>query len=410
MQTGYLGMKINSISYRQPHFSGTPERLYQRPIFDYHDALAQWECLRHASYLDVHDDKFCPSNKQIREYNYSFLDKLTSPKDKLAFIQAFCEFTGFPNLEKMSKKIDEEYSSCLKEIEKEMQNGYSQGITLVRSGYDPNCSLGLRKSFTGSDIDKGYAIFDNTSAFLSDKDFADRVKGKLWSKLDQRIVSVNHPDTYPEIYTVRQINDTIDYLDKFSYKGSTPEESAKNFPINFLLTLSLKLPRFFNSSTLEKDCLDLKNSDITDPYTAAKFNRIVSMALPKNMREKVKNFAFFIETVDENLRENYPNTVLSKYYSTLYKKIMYSLFVRLSNVNQIRAWHKRIQNGYLKTKLRNREKLEQDFSSMSIDDKYALIKDIIKASSNDQSDRFSQYFKNDDDIKARYDRLLESLK
>ena len=44
------------------------------------------------------------------------------------------------------------------------------------------------------------------------------------------------------------------------------------------------------------------------------------------------------------------------------------------------------------------------------DKKYELIKEIIKYSSNDQGYRFSEYFKNDDDIANRYDRLLAALK
>ncbi len=47
---------------------------------------------------------------------------------------------------------------------------------------------------------------------------------------------------------------------------------------------------------------------------------------------------------------------------------------------------------------------------MELNQKYELIKDIIKYSSNDQSDKFSQYYKNDDDIDARYKHLLESLR
>ena len=64
----------------------------------------------------------------------------------------------------------------------------------------------------------------------------------------------------------------------------------------------------------------------------------------------------------------------------------------------------------MKTKLRNRMQLEKDFYKMTINDKYDLIKDVIKSSSNDQCDeRFSHLFKNDDDIANRYKPLLDKL-
>ena len=47
---------------------------------------------------------------------------------------------------------------------------------------------------------------------------------------------------------------------------------------------------------------------------------------------------------------------------------------------------------------------------MSTDERYELIKDMVKYSSDDQSSRFSKYFKNDDDIKDRYKSLLDALK
>ena len=87
-----------------------------------------------------------------------------------------------------------------------------------------------------------------------------------------------------------------------------------------------------------------------------------------------------------------------------------SLFANNSNVTQVEAWQNKINNGYLKSKLRNRIKLESDFYSMTTDTKYDLIKDVIKYCTDDQSSKFSQYFKNDDNIANRYDELLQSLK
>ena len=46
---------------------------------------------------------------------------------------------------------------------------------------------------------------------------------------------------------------------------------------------------------------------------------------------------------------------------------------------------------------------------MDTETKYDLIKDIIKYGTDEQSSRFIHFFKNDDDIAHRYDKLLKSL-
>ena len=144
----------------------------------------------------------------------------------------------------------------------------------------------------------------------------------------------------------------------------------------------------------------------TDPYIAGKFNRkLAKEILFADEREKAKNFAFFIETVKANRwKDDFDKT------ENIFNKISNSPFVNSSNVTQVEAWKEKINEGYLKRKLQNREKLESDFFRMTTDTKYELIKDIIKSASEDQSNRFSEYFKNDDDISQRYKKLLNALK
>ena len=95
---------------------------------------------------------------------------------------------------------------------------------------------------------------------------------------------------------------------------------------------------------------------------------------------------------------------------SIFTAIKISPFVKNSNVTQVEAWLNKINGGYMKSKLRNRMALESDFYSMSTDTKYDLIKDVIKYCTDDQSSRFSKYFKNDDDIANRYEKLLQSLR
>lgn len=388
---------INVVSDYQPKnrsFKGNPERLYYGLIKDYQDALFVWERLKSAKYLDVHSDKLSPFNKKIRAMNYSFLDQLTSVFDKSQFIQAFCEFTKFPNLGMISQNIDATFQRCLAQLSRSLNSTcYSaKPYNIIDSGYDTTCSLGLKKAFPGSDLDKGYIIIEGNHPCYSDETIVNEFKGGLWNNLDQRIVSLNHPETYPDVYTRNQVLSMLSKMD-FATSILMVKELLKKKPLFWGL---------FGSTNKYPDSI---KSNETDPYNAAILNRDLAMTLPTSEREGAKNFAFFIETVLSNLRK-YPAGKVDE----LFTKIKTSVFAQKSNVTQNSAWQRRINNGYLKTKLRRREQLERDFALMDVNEKYELIKDIIKSSSNDQTSRFAQFFTNDDDISGRYERLLNSLR
>ncbi|MBQ7125747.1 hypothetical protein IJO12_01525 [bacterium] len=387
-----LAEQVPTINNKATSFKGTPLRAPQIPIKDYSDAIRSWEYLRHAKYLDVHDDKFHPSNKYIREANYSFLDKLNDNIDKYMFIGKFCEFTGFPNLRKVSDKIHKTFIDCVNRASTELSSKiYDDRYTILDAGYDPTCSLGIKKAFPGSDLDKGYIIIEGCNSSYGDNNACNEIKGYLWENLDQRIVSLNHPDTAVDVYTEDQISDTLNWLNPI----------AEN--LNLINTLRLFLPHNYIGYQLNE-----LFKDPLDPYEAAEFNREIKFKLHgSSEKEKAKNFAFFIETVRENL-ENENDYI--KFHKDLFNDIKESEFATHSNVTQIPAWKQKIAHGYKKQKLINRERLENDFYKMETDKKYELIKEIIKYSSNDQGHRFSEYFKNDDDIANRYDRLLAALK
>ncbi|MBR1776504.1 hypothetical protein IJ750_05480 [bacterium] len=398
------------------NFKGRPEKIGYASIRGWEDAIKHWEMLKNAKFLDVHSDKEFPYYKSIREDNYSFLEKLKSYTDKSEFIQRFCAFTGFPNLREVSTKIDSTFTECAQNAARSLNyTTYGYPYKIVDSGYDPTCSVGLKKAFPGSDLDKGYVIIEGGSPYISDNDAINIFKGKLWETLDQRIVSLNHPETAIEVQTVPQIKSKIQKLDEitknFLDKGLNTIGAATGAVIGNLLLgpfgvpLGLAFGALINSGMTDK-YIKIKASDETNPYWAGEFNREIAKQLNSSEeRENAKNFAFFIETVEANLKLNSKGK-----YADIFTMIKESPFVLNSNVTQIAAWLERINGGYLKTKLRNREKLEKDFKSMATNEKYELVKDVIKSSSNDQSSKFSKYFKNDDDIKGRYDRLLDALR
>ena len=384
-----------------PCFNGTPQRITGISVKNYQDALKFWENLRYAKFLDAHCNSYY--DKSIRADNYSFLDKLTSYSDKSGFVEKFCDFTGFPNLRTISNKIDSTFKACISNISRSLNSqDRTYGYDIIDWGYDPTCSLGLRKAFPGSDLDKGYVILRGSASEseYTDKNIVDNFKGRLWDDLDQRIVSLNHPDTYPSVYTRAQIKSILSKLDK----------KAKEIGIELKTKVCLAILQSLTPVT--RVALELlakyyeKKGYPTDPYVAGKFNRQIAKKLQcSSDREEAKNFAFFIETVMANYqRDSYGKN------DSLFSTINNSLFARHSNVTQVGAWQDKIDRGYMKSKLRNRMKLESDFYSMSTDTKYDLVKDVIKYGTDDQSSRFSEYFKNDDDIANRYEKLLENLR
>lgn len=390
-------------------FNGTPQRVPKMTVKNYQDALKCWEYLQHAKYLDAHKNSFY--DKMIRAENYSFLDKITSNYDKMQFVNKFCEFTNFPFLKKISDKIDSTFQACINKIANDSNYGNKGAYSIVDSGYDPTCSLGLKKSFPGSDLDKGYIILEGNSPWQSDDEVVMQFKGKLWEDLDQRIVSLNHPDTFPSVYTKSQVNSILDSLDAKARDIESSLNLKRGAGLFLGITaMSLLGPLgIIGGSALAGAVLAKvfnKQADTVNPYEAAKFNRKIAEKISSSeKREEAKNFAFFIEIVKANLdRNSYGKQ------DSIFTRIKESLFVQNSNVTQVEAWQKRINNGYLKSKLRNRENLESDFNRMSDDTKYELVKDIIKYMTDDQSGRFSEYFKNDDDIANRYEPLLNSLR
>ena len=408
-----MNIQISALNFNyqaKKSFKGTPQRIYGDVIHDYHDAIRFWENLRFAKYLDAHDNSYY--DKSIRADNYSFLDKLTSYFDKAGFVENFCNFTGFPKLSVISNKINTTFKTCINNIANELNYyEYSSPYNIVDAGYDPTCSLALNMAFPGSDLDKGYVIIKGSSGKSNTEDVSliNKFKGKLWEDLDQRIVSLNHANTEVSVYTKNQIKNMLDYLDEKGDKVIT--ERYKKAAIagawgtlcgTFLGPAAIFFGGIAAANSYKKNIPD---PDTTDPYEAAIFNRQLAKRIDsKTKKTEAKNFAFFIETVAANLRRNSDGK-----YDEIFSRIRNSDFVENSNVTQIEAWQKKLNNGYRKSKLKNRERLQSDFYYMDTETKYDLIKDIIKYGTDEQSSRFIHFFKNDDDIAHRYDKLLKSL-
>ncbi len=353
-------------------FTGRTRWLQQIPINSVQDMITQWKQLKYAPYYEALDDKIFSENKAIRNANFSFLDKAPS-KVIPEFIDYFKEFTSFPNFQKVAGKIKDEY---VKQV-KHAAESISPYIKIVAAGFDPTSSVGVERPFPGSDLDKAFVVLQNHS-YLPDFDVINKFKGHLWFNTDQRILSLNNENTFPEVYTTSMIDYSLRQLDAIANKLTlSPEDKIK--------------------------LLIARNKE-DDPLKAGVFNIEISKRLPYNniSKEYAKNFAYFIESVrdgkhlikDENL------------FKILSEKMDNSTFCTYSNVAQICAKYTKP----LKTKLARREELSDNFDKMPIAKQYDLVKEIIRSVSKDQNNpEFDKYFKNDFDIGENYNRLNRVL-
>ena len=148
----------------------------------------------------------------------------------------------------------------------------------------------------------------------------------------------------------------------------------------------------------------------TDPIKGGYFNINLTRVLPLNSvtKEFAKNFAYFIESVRDG-----KNLILNKsYYNTLYYAIRLSEFGKYTNVSRINAHNKLISSGHepVKPKLRLRSALAQEYKEMNTEEKFELVKDIIKAVSKDNDNpKFAKYFENDAAENAQYEELNKIL-
>ncbi len=374
-------MKVNRIYNNNPkarsvQFQGITQRMPQIAINSAQDLTKQYKYLRYAKYYEALDDEIYPQNKYIRMENFSFLERIPQFL-KRTFVEKFKEFTSFPNISKVSQKINDTFVENALKAE-------NSDVKVLLAGYDPVCSIGLNRALPGSDIDKAYIILGKKQNVFKDDDkiIAD-YKGTLWNNVDQRILSLNNQNTFPEVYTLDKMFNTLDVLDSLTEKYKLDKDMD-----------------YF----MQKRMFDI------DPVSAGEFNIRFAKMNNGNDFSKVyaKNFAYFIESVrDGKIAYKIDNDILN----VINERLNRSPFAKMSNVTQMGAHERQINTGMkdIKKKLRAREHLVDEFASWKDEDQFNLVKNIVKAVSKDQDNTFDRYFLNDDNILERYEKLNRQL-
>lgn len=361
-------------------FCGKPWVLPKVKKLDFYGAVAMYSYFKLGQYLDSSDDDVNMGNKTIREDNLNFLDDLICREDKKNFVEYYKSLTGFPDLKNVSEKIEQEFIVGIKKSCAEVY-----GAECIAAGYDETCSVGKRKAFPGSDLDKSFIILKGSSSnnLRDDENLVNQFKARLWENVDQRILSFNHDISFPSVYTDNQLYKLLNEI------RNTTEG------ININKTYLKKL--------MEEEFVDLKRASMYNIEVSKYFP--VEADLGKLSKEDVKNLGYVVEAIREG------RWVISSFEGDLMKNSfeMNSEFYNYSNVAQMRAMKKAVFEGREnKTKILLRNNMEQKFNRWNEEKQFDFIKTLIKYSCEDNNS-FGEYFTNDRNVKNAYKPLLNIL-
>ena len=357
--------RVNSVS-----FKGMAIKAPVRKIRNAQDAIAQWELLKHPQFTNVFQESeevamsSIRENKAIRDFNYSFLDKLVGTTEKKKFIEKFKIVTGFPSLKVISKNMIAEFNRVMGVAGRKVGHSYDE---VLLTGYDKFCSVGLGTALPGSDMDKGYTIIRGVAGdLLSQQKHSLKFKGAIWDNIDNRIVSVNHCAAFPNVMTDKELALSLNKFDVY----------ADDF-------VNDKNMRLFLGERMQNP----------NPVSGAKFNIWLSERISSRAeKEEAKNLAYIVEAIRDGAK-GYQN---ERYLEQLNQEMNNSKFAWCSNVGQgyvMQLKYDLMSDNVVKPKLKARKEVEQHFDSWNVDKQYDLVKDIIRSMSGDNKNpEFNELF------------------
>lgn len=273
----------------------------------------------------------CVSNPEAAKC-LSKLDNLT-PLEKRAFVQEYCNFTGFPNLDKITDNINKEITGAVKKIET-----YTKMKPLF-VGYERNSSVGRALAFPGSDCDGLILVFDSKEKqplFNEMLMFGDNI--------NQRLVNISGMH-YPDVFGFDYLKQVILKVDKLFANIANDEKIAQ----------------------YEKNL----SYDGKSFVKAAQFNIDIAKLLD-NYKDKneVCWAGFFVE----NLRSG--KVILNNIPKSDLDVIKNSALYKYSNMYRQEG----LKDSKIKPKLESRIKLCNEFSKMNDEEKFGVCKGLLKSS------------------------------
>lgn len=259
------------------------------------------------------------------------LDNLT-PKAKKTFVKEYCNMTGFPSLEALTKNVDSEILSTLNKMVTKGNN------KVLFAGYDRNNSFAKNLALPGSDCDGLFVIVEKPLS-----NCVNRLE--LGFGVNQRLAETTGAH-FPEVFCFDEIKNAI-------YK-------AEDIVQNRLNLSSEKLKRY------ESNLSDNGN----DFVKAAEFNIDISNQLnQKYDKEIICLSAFFVEFLRSG------KVLLNNVDKGFLDYLKNTKFFKFSNITRQEAFQ-----GVLKPKLEVRKELCKRYEKMNDEERFSICKDLFESS------------------------------
>ena len=325
-----------------------PVSLY-RPI----DLKRFWDDIKYENaereYFNPERGKYITQNTQaIRKLNV--IDNL-SFNQKKNFIELFCQETGFPDLEKIKQKAENEFEKAIRYLAKR------DNFDIKFIGYDRNSSLGKCTALPGSDCDALFIIIDSKEN--KENWYPGAVRWELKDLINQRLLST-HASSLPEVLSDSYIKNGLNLADEAFKKADFSYEDLKRF---------------------EKNLEDNTN----DFIKSAEFNIKLASFIPKDIDKRTQYYktAMFVELFRDGIINE--NNFSDNFIERLKKSPLY----RYSNIMKQRGLSTK-----LKEKHKKRMQMIKNFNSMSIEEQFSIVKDMIYFSFNLKDITHKEYFEN----------------
>ena len=291
-----------------------------------------------------------PNIEAIRKL--SILDNL-SLRQKKEFVDLFCKETGFPDLDKVKQKAESEIEKSIHFL------AQKEDFDVKFIGYDKNSSIGRGVAIPGSDCDALFMIID--PKWHEEPWYPGAIRWQFKDFVNQRVLST-HASGLPEVLSVSYIEEGLKLADEAFQKAEFSSEDLERF---------------------EKNLTD----DTNDFVKSAEFNIRLASFIPKDDDKRTQYYksAMLVELIRDGIvNEN-------NFSPDFMRKIKKSPLFRFSNLMKQRGLNNKLKEKHLK-----RLQLIKDFKSMSLDEQFSIVRDIIYFSFMQKNYEHKEYFENID--------------
>ena len=278
-------------------------------------------------------------NPEIR----NFIGKLDclNVSEKLYFVNAYCDKSGFPSLKKVTEKIDEEIMRAINKLAPQAR------INPMFVAYSSISSLGRDMALPGSDADGFYILTDKMQNEVFNR-------ASVGFEMDQRIIESTGKH-FPEVVSREEVLRGLDLAES-----------------------KIKENRLLDKESQYKANIDYSGKSFVK---AGELNIDVAETLDSRFDKMQVNLAgFFVELLRGG------KVVFNNIEQKDLDKIRKTFFYKYSNM-----YRQEGLKGHLKPKLYNRIELSERFAQMTLEEQFNICKDLWEASFGVENEKSKAY-------------------